>query len=126
VAGDNVDVCTEHLLTSFMGSNHFNPDNDSKKMSQLRIYVEMAFGRFVTKWWILHTALEVPLSKSDLVFQACCHFHNYCINEKPNASKASRIETAYNNNDTILGYIPNDTTSNSASGSILPHKLVKK
>ena len=29
VAGDNAYVCTEHLLTPFMGSNHLNPDNDS-------------------------------------------------------------------------------------------------
>jgi hypothetical protein len=29
VAGDNAYICTEPLLTSFMGSNHFNPDNDS-------------------------------------------------------------------------------------------------
>jgi hypothetical protein len=48
----------------------------------------------LTKRQILRTALEVPLSKSGLVLQACCYLHNYCINEKLNASEASRIETA--------------------------------
>jgi hypothetical protein len=49
----------------------------------------------LTKRQILPTtALEVPLSKSGLVLQACCYLHNYCINEKLNASEASRIETA--------------------------------
>jgi hypothetical protein len=64
VAGDDAYVCTEHLLTPFMGSDHFNPVNDSYNffLSQLRVYVEMAFGRLVTKWWIPRTALEVPLS----------------------------------------------------------------
>jgi hypothetical protein len=58
---DNTYVCTKHLLTSFMGSNCFNPDNNSYNffLSQLRICVEIAFGRLVTEWWVLHTALEV-------------------------------------------------------------------
>jgi hypothetical protein len=29
VAGDNAYICSEHLLTPFMGSNHLNPENDS-------------------------------------------------------------------------------------------------
>jgi len=65
VADDNAYMCTEHLLTPFMDTNCFNLDNDSYTffLSQLRICVELAYGRLVTKWWILCTALEVPLSK---------------------------------------------------------------
>ncbi len=38
-ADDNAYVCTEHLLTPFMGSDHFNPVNDSYNffLSQLRV-----------------------------------------------------------------------------------------
>ncbi len=45
IAGDNAYVCTEHLLTPFMGSSHYNTENDTYIfLSQLRIRVEMAFG----------------------------------------------------------------------------------
>jgi hypothetical protein len=128
VAGDNAYVRTEHLLTPFMGSNHLNPDNDSNIfLSQLRICIEMAFGRLVSKWWILCAPLEVPLSKCASVFQACCHLHNYCIEEMVNDSgKATRIETVYSNDDTFFGYIPGDVSNTPASGSILRQKLDQK
>ncbi len=96
-------------------------------LSQLRICVEMAFGRLVTKWQILRTPLEVPLSKCASVFQACCHLHNYCIDERVNDSgEGTRIETVYNNDDRIFGYIPSDISNAPASGSILHQKLVQK
>jgi hypothetical protein len=129
VAGDNAYVCTEHLLTPFMGSNRLNPDNDSYNffLSQLRICVEMAFGRLVSKWRILRAPLEVPLSKCASVFQACCQLHNFCIDEMVNDSgEATRIETVYSNDDTIFGYIPSDVSNAPASGSILRQKLVQK
>jgi len=87
----------------------------------------MAFGRLVSKWRILRAPLEVPLSKCASVFQACCHLHNYCIEEMVNDSgEATRIETVYNNDDTIFGYIPGDVSNAPASGSILRQKLVQK
>ncbi len=84
VAGDNAYVCTEHLLTPFMGCSCLNPENDSFNflLSQLRVCFEMAFGRLVTKWRTLCSSLEVPLAKSGYVFQACCILHNYCIDEE--------------------------------------------
>jgi len=45
--------------------------------------------------------------------------HNYCINETINDSENSRIETAFNNYNTILGYIPSDIANAPTSGSIL-------
>jgi hypothetical protein len=126
VAGDNAYVCTEHLLTPFMGSNSLNPDNDSYNFffSQLRRCIEMAFGRLVSKWQILHAPLEVPLSKCASVFQACCHLHNYCIDEMVNDSgEATRIEMVYSYDDSFFAYIPGDISNAPASGSILHRKL---
>jgi hypothetical protein len=118
----------EHLLTPFVGCNHLNPENDSYNffLSQLRIRVEMAFGRLVTKWRILHSFLEVPLAKSGFVLQACCILHNYCIDEEISKTDAPRVEVAYQTNETILGYVPSDISSVPASGSILRQKLVQK
>jgi hypothetical protein len=96
-------------------------------LSQLRICIEMAFGRLVTKWQILCTPVEGPLSKCASAFQACCHIHNYCIDEMVNDSgEGTRIETVYNNDDSIFGYIPSDISNAPASGSILQQKSVQK
>ena len=87
----------------------------------------MAFGRLVSKWQILHAPLEVPLSKCASVFHACCHLPYYCIDKKVNDScEGTRIETVYNNDDSIFGYIPSDISNAPASGSILRQKLVQK
>jgi hypothetical protein len=128
VAGDNAYVCTEHLLTPFMGCSHLNPENDSSNflLSQLRIRVEMAFGRLATKWRILCSSLEVPLAKSGFVLQACCILYNYCIDEEISETDAPRMEVTYQTNDTILGYVPSDISSVPASGSISHQKLVQK
>jgi hypothetical protein len=125
VARDNSYICTEHLLTPFMGSNHLTPENHFF-LSQLRIHIEMAFGRLVTKWRILHCSLEVPLAKSGLVFQVCCILHNYCIDEEINKTEAPRMEAAYCTNETVLGHILSNISSVPASGSILHQKLVQK
>jgi hypothetical protein len=60
VVGDNAYVCTEHLITPFMGSSNLNSENDSYNffLSQLRIRVEMAFGRLIAKWRSLRCSLE--------------------------------------------------------------------
>jgi hypothetical protein len=128
VAGDNAYVCTEHLLTPFMGCSCLNPENDSFNffLSQLRICVEMAFVRLVTKWSILRSSLEAPLAKSGFVLQACCILHNYCIDEETSETDAQRMEVTHQTNDTILSYVPSDISSVPASGSILHQKLVQK
>jgi hypothetical protein len=61
------------------------------------------------------------------IFQACCHLHNYCIDELVNDSgEATRIETVYSIDDNICGYIPDDITNAPDSGSILRQKLAQK
>ena len=53
--GDAAYTLTEHLLVPFTGSQQDNVDNDAYNfyLSQLRIQIEMAFGRLVWKWGIL-------------------------------------------------------------------------
>jgi len=127
VAGDNAYVCTEHLLTPFMRCKCLNPENDSFNffLSQLRVCIEMAFGRLVTKWRTLCSSLEVPLAKSGYVFQACCILHNYCIDEEISETDAPRMEVTNQTYDTILGYVPSNISSVPASGSILHQSWYK-
>jgi hypothetical protein len=126
VVADNAYVCTEHLLTPFMGTSRCNTENDAYNffLSQLRIRIEMAFGRLVTKWRILRCALEVPLAQCCIVFKACCQLHNFVIDEQVDCQEA--IEVAYENGGTVLGYVPSDLDSVPSSGSILRQRLVQK
>ena len=72
VVGDNAYTPTEHLLLPFSRSEKEDSGKDSYNchMSQLRIRIEMCFGRFVSKWRI-----------ATRIIYCCTRFHNYCINE---------------------------------------------
>ncbi len=128
VAGDNAYVCTEHLLTPFCGSNCTIPENDGYNfyLSQLPIRVEMAFGLLKTKWQILHTALELPLAESPMIFQVCCLLHNFCINERLQLDNEVRIERVYGAGEMQLGYIPSDISNAPLSGSVLRTRIVHR
>jgi hypothetical protein len=72
----------ERLLTPFVGSQrHINPYNDSFNfyLSQLRIRVEMAFGRLVNKFRILSGKINGSLSRVSAILSACARLHNYII-----------------------------------------------
>jgi hypothetical protein len=85
----------------------------------------MAFGHLITKWCILHSALEVQLKQCSVVFHACCHLHNYIISKEMNC-QGQAIEIAYENQETVLGYVLSDITITPASGSILQQKIVQR
>jgi hypothetical protein len=85
VVGDNAYICTEHLLTPFAGEQKKESAvNDSFNfyLSQLRIRIEMTFGRFVNKWRIFRRPLQVNLKNVGKVFLCATRLHNFCINEK--------------------------------------------
>jgi hypothetical protein len=102
-----------------MGSSHYNTENNAYNffLSQWRIRIEMAFGRLLTKWQIVCSALEVPLAQCGIVFKACCHLHNFIIGEQVDCQEA--IKVVYENGDTAFGYVPSDIDSVPSSGSIL-------
>jgi hypothetical protein len=74
------DLC-ETLLVPFTGNQRANADNDAFNfyLSQLRIRIEMSFGRLVRKWGILKRKLECRLSTSSKVLMACAKLHNFVI-----------------------------------------------
>ena len=83
VVGDNAYTPTEHVLTPFSGSEKDDPAKDAYNfyVSQVRIRIEMCFGRLVSKWRILKTPLCVKLKNATRIIYACTRLHNYCINE---------------------------------------------
>jgi hypothetical protein len=78
----------------------------------------MAFGYLITNWRILRSVLEVPLKQCSVVTHACCHLHYYIISKEMD-SQGRAIEIAYDNQETVLGYVPRDIPIAPASGSIL-------
>jgi len=63
IATDCTYSITEHRIAPFSGPQRFleKCDNFNFFLSQLRIWIEMAFGLMVTKWRILHTPINVKL-----------------------------------------------------------------
>ena len=79
--GDAAYSLAENLLVPFIGSQKLNPDNDAFNFyrSQMRIRIEMAFGRIVRKFQVLKRNIEGKLSKISSIVMACARLHNYII-----------------------------------------------
>ncbi|KAL3771896.1 hypothetical protein ACHAWO_010423 [Cyclotella atomus] len=80
--GDAAFPLGEKLLTPFVGTHrHSNPYHDSFNfyLSQLRIRVEMAFGRMVNKFRILSGKVHGSLDRVPAIFNACARLHNFII-----------------------------------------------
>ncbi|KAL7506732.1 hypothetical protein ACHAXN_008293 [Cyclotella atomus] len=80
--GDAAFPLGEKLLTPFIGTHrHSNPYHDSFNfhLSQLRIRVEMAFGRMVNKFRILSGKVNGSLDRVLAILNACARLHNFII-----------------------------------------------
>jgi hypothetical protein len=80
--GDAAFPLGEKLLIPFVGTHrHSNPYHDSFNyyLSQLRIRVEMAFGRLVNKFRILNGKVNGSLARVSAVLNACARLHNFII-----------------------------------------------
>lgn len=84
IIGDNAYVCGEHLLTPFPGQQRSNTTKDAYNffLSQLRIRIEMTFGRFVNKWRVFLCPLRIKLKFIGPIFMSATRLHNFCINEE--------------------------------------------
>ena len=99
---------TENMLIPFTGVNRLDPANDAFNyyLSQLRIRVEMAFGRLVNKFRILSGKIEGSLDRVTAVLTACARLHNYIIREDgPFETKADDV-VPHANAPLGLGYLP--------------------
>ena len=83
MVGDNAYTPSEHVLVPFSGADKTDPLKDTYNfhLSQVRIRIEMAFGRLVSKWRILKTPLCVKVRNATRIIYCCTRLHNFCINE---------------------------------------------
>ena len=107
IIGDNAYVCSEHLLTPFSGDEKKDQQKDAYNfyLSQIRIQVEMMFGRFVNKWRIFKRPLQVHLKNVGKVFLCAICLYNFCVNEG-----MANLDAALNNGE-IEGVVPSAKTT---------------
>lgn len=99
---------SENMLIPFTGVNRLDPANDAFNyyLSQLRIRVEMAFGRLVNKFRILNGKIEGSLDRVTAILTACARLHNYIIGEDgPFEAKADDV-VPHPSAPLGLGYLP--------------------
>lgn len=126
IIGDNAYVCTENLLTPFSGKDKQDATKDAYNfyVSQLRIRIEMAFGRMTGKWRVLKKPLQVRLRNVSKVILCIARLHNFCINEKLQGQTCMVEDVVEEEN---AGFLPSDVTVTSIEGnSIMRDFLVQR
>ena len=66
IVGGNAYFPAEHLLTPFSGNDRSDPSLDAYNyyLSQIRMRIEMSFGRFVNKFKIFKSLLQCSLKSA--------------------------------------------------------------
>jgi len=125
VLGDNAYVCTEHLLTPFPGDQRRQPQNDTYNyhLSQLRIRIEMTFGRFMNQWRLFKRPLQVNLKNAGKVYMCAARLFNFCANERLIGSADANTMAG---DITFEHYISSDTTERVEGNSMMRDILVNK
>mmetsp|Transcript_6245 Transcript_6245/g.12916 ORF Transcript_6245/g.12916 Transcript_6245/m.12916 type:complete len:426 (-) Transcript_6245:105-1382(-) len=94
--GDNAYTLSDKMLVPFSGVAARRENNRTYNfyLSQLRIRIEMAFGRLTTKWRIFRRNLDCSLEKNSLIILAAGKLHNFVIeNDMLNFSEEDLGET---------------------------------
>mmetsp|Transcript_14261 Transcript_14261/g.34632 ORF Transcript_14261/g.34632 Transcript_14261/m.34632 type:complete len:288 (-) Transcript_14261:90-953(-) len=83
VGGDNAYPLSSRLLCPYSGHERFEEFKRTFNyfFSQLRIRIEMAFGRMSTKWRVVRQALNCDLEKNILICEAAARLHNFVIDQ---------------------------------------------
>lgn len=123
VIGDNAYVCTEHLLTPFPGDQRRLPQNDTYNyhLSQLRIRIEMTFGRFMNKWRVFQRPLQMKLKNAGHIFMCAARLYNFCANENLILPVDAMV---LDDNDNTQAYIPSDQAQQVEGNSMMRDILV--
>ena len=81
-SGDNAYMLSNKILIPFSGASRYEGYNLTYNyyLSQLRIRIEMAFGRLTTKWRIFRSDLNCSTKKNCQIIRVGIKLHNYVIN----------------------------------------------
>lgn len=111
LVGDNAYTGKDQLLVPFSGSNITEAQRTYNFfLSQVRIRIEMAFGRLTTKWRIFRCNLENGTRRNSMICRVAAVLHNFVINETGDMN-----ETA----DDFIDSDPRNGSSNDSARSNL-------
>ena len=84
ISADNAYTISRRVLIPFSGGEAYVEVHRTYNfyLSQLRIRIEMAFGRLTTKWRRLRTPLNYSSAKNAQIVRVCTKLHNYCIRKQ--------------------------------------------
>lgn len=104
IVGDNAYVLRDECLIPFSG-NSVSEVNRTYNffLSQLRIRIEMAFGRLTTKWRIFRRDLDHKMENVSLICRAAAKLHNYVIDESLTTDDEIEI---FDGAPRGMGYLP--------------------
>ena len=98
----------ENMLIPFTGVQRLDPAHDAFNyyLSQLRIRVEMAFGRLVNKFRILNGKIEGSLDRVTAILTACARLHNFIIQQDGPFEVLDSDVVPHANAPLGMGYLP--------------------
>lgn len=84
IIGDNAYTLSDRILIPFRGNQKKDPHKRTYNyyLCQLRIRIEMAFGRLSTKWRIFRRNLECSLEQVSNICNAAARLHNFIIDHE--------------------------------------------
>ena len=106
--GDNAYVLCDELLITYSGRNMTEAQRTYNYfLSQMRIRIEMAFGRLTTKWRIFRAKLENSTKKNAMICRVAAILHNFVINETTiDETVDGFIESFPGAPSEAMGYLP--------------------
>lgn len=121
LVGDNAYVLRDELLIPFSGSSITEVQRTYNFfLSQLRIRIEMAFGRLTTKWRIFRRKLENGTKRNSIICRVAAVLHNFVINEmEPMEETAEDFVAEYPGAANGLGYLPTFGDDEDTSGNYI-------
>lgn len=112
IVGDNAYVLSDETLIPFSGralTDHQRTYNFF--LSQLRICIELAFGRLTTKWRIFRRNLEFGMEFNSRICIVAAVLHNYVLNEDTANGIDDTEISAMMGAPNDLGYLPSNPTN---------------
>ena len=112
IVGDAAYICSDRLLTPFVGAqrDNFDYDNYNFYLSQCRIRIEMAFGRMKSKFFILKNVLSCKYKTASKILSACARLHNYIIDMQFDDGKTYDLISKRNSFELYMYNHPNPKT----------------
>ena len=106
LVGDTAYKLMEHLLTPFTGSQQLDQGKDAFNfiLSQVRIRIEMAFGRLTNKFRILKKVMSGSLRNIVRKIATCATLHNFIIAEDGVQDNEEHEEQTREENETTIPF----------------------